>query len=143
MRPRKFTKVDLSHTFAFQKEEQLLARTYEQIRSKKEARISWEVNFMFKGLGVNPIEKKIPQQALGVNFAPVKESLITVKQKRVVPTQKTLVKHAGMPTHLRGSNFVKEVLYVRKPYLTIDWENYSSTKRPEEVFESLKECYII
>jgi hypothetical protein len=143
MRIRKFTKVDFSHTRAFRMERELLARNYEQIKNKKDAMIAWEVGRMFGTLGVNPIEQKIPREALGVNFAPVKDIKMTVKKTKVTPTTKTLVKNAMMPATLIGSDFVKETLFIRETHQAIDWDNYGSRKRPEEVFESLQECYII
>lgn len=143
MRPRKFTKVDFSHTIAFRKEKELLSRNYEQIKKKKDAIIAWEVGRMFGTLGVNPIEKRIPREVLGVNFAPVKDIKLTVKKTKVSPTKQNLVKNAMMPLMLIGSDFIKETLFIRETHQAIDWDNYGSRKKPEEVFESLKECYII
>lgn len=143
MRPRKFTKVDFSHTIAFRRERELLARNYEQIKNKKDAMIAWEITRIFQSLGVNPIENKIPREVLGVNFAPVKDIKLTVKKTKVTPTKRTLVKNAMMPLMLIGSNFIKETLFIRETHQAIDWDNYRSRKRSEEVFESLKECYII
>lgn len=143
MRPRKFTKVDFSHTIAFRREVELLSRNYEQIKNKKDAMIAWEVGRMFQSLGVNPIENRIPREILGVNFAPVKDIKLTVKKTKVTPTKYTLVKNAMMLPMLVGSNFIKETLFIRETHQAIDWDNYGSRKRPEEVFESLQECYII
>ena len=62
MRPRKFTKVDFSHTKAFRMERELLSRNYEQIKNKKDAMIAWEIKRIFQSLGVNPIENRIPRE---------------------------------------------------------------------------------
>lgn len=143
MRPRKLIKVDFSHTIAFRRERELLSRDYEQIKNKKDAMITWEVGRMFQSLGVNPIMNRIPREILGVNFAPVKDIKLTVKKTKVTPTKQTIMKNAMMPPMLIGSNFIKETLFIRETHQAIDWDNYGSKKKPEEMFESLQECYII
>lgn len=151
MRPRKqrnfAQKIDLSHTTAFRKERQLMTleqqlrkRNLEEIKAKRLKMIEAEIHSMFRSLGTVP-DRFTPD----VKLAPTKEIKITVKTFKYVPSQYRVIKNAMMETFESGKNFVRKAVFYRDTYVGIDWDAYStrSDKRPEEVFESLKECYII
>lgn len=151
MRPRKqrnyAQKIDLSHTTAFRKEAELLIlenklkrRNLEQMIAKHQKMIEYEVHNMFRSLGTVP-ERLAPYATL----APTKTIKLTVKTTRTVPTEHEVVQNSMMKSFERGKNFVREKIFYKDSFPAIDWEAFrqSASKRPEEVFESLKECYII
>jgi hypothetical protein len=140
MRPRKFTKIDLSGVYAFRVEENLKRRSEAEMMEKKRSYfIHKEVVHMFRTLGTNPTEPSV--MSLGVSLAPTKDVKLTVKETKVSPTLFTKIKRSMIKTSVMGQRFIKQDVFYRDTFTGIDWDNFR--RLPEEEFESLKDCYII
>lgn len=140
MRPRKFTKINLSNVYAFRVEEDIKKRSInEMLERRREQQIHRDVQSMFRSFGTNPSEQVVI--ASGVGLAPTKEVKITVKETKVTPSTYQRVKNSMAKTKVVGKEFVRKNVFYRESFLGIDWDNFR--RLPEEEFESLKDCYII
>lgn len=139
MRPRKFTKINVSDFEIKPKVEK--RKKKDALKRYSDLVIHREVFNMFNSYGVKPEDKGL--RGTGVSLAPTKIVKAAFRKEIIYPTSYEKVSNSMSNIKKVGKNFAKKVVYLKEEHIGIDWQNYGSRKRPEEVFESLKECYII
>lgn len=139
MRPRKFTKINVSDFEIKPKVEK--RKKKDALKRYSDLVIHREIFQMFNSYGVKPEDEGL--RGTGVSLAPTKMVKAVIRKEIVYPSSYEKVSHSMSKIQKIGKNFLKKVVYVKEEEIGIDWKNYGVRKRPEEVFESLKECYII
>ena len=141
MRPRKFTKINVEDFVKFDTKKVQKRTNQNAFFRYRDLTIHREVFNMFNSYGVKPEDEGL--RGTGVSLAPTKIVKAAFRKEIVYPTSYDKINNSMSKVKKVGKNFAKKVIYLKEEHIGIDWQNYGSRKRPEEVFESLKECYII